>query len=520
MHFGMLNAVIAGIFFSDYFDLVKRFDDFKRHKRESSTKNSFSSLINPFSKINDYNSKGWQAIHFAVHEGNLDATKTLIETFRADINSKTILSSQSIEEKIIPIESTPLIISIIKGNLEIFRYLLTFDQKLDLNTETRQLKTPLHFAGEVGNLEMIEELISRNAKIGYLRGTRKSPFHLAIAAAHFEAAKFFSDRNLGLGPVCPNFESIIHFLARQKLPANIWMKMFNLTVEIAENYANKALIPGPSKIIERRSLRGLTALQVAVQEENNVAIAGLIVSGAEFSGTSSLLESLKLFLNGNEFNFNYFNSDNETIWHFCARNKATSLIQVSASFFPTKPNLRSFNSDGLTALDLAFEDVDRFEVALELIKLHDHVIDFKVLERVASMATVYSWDQIVEALINEFPLDFSNLITNSSSVFLLHNLATTPVLESQHQNTSTRKLVHLLVKNYPQIIKTHDKFGRTPLHLALECDFVDFFKWLGELKEADCDLDFNVKNDGESKGFVDLLVEKDEKAILELLKCK
>lgn len=511
---GVIRSITAGIFFATYFDFVERYDFYKQYKDRA--------IISPVASVHEIDLRGIQPIHLAVERGNFGATFTLIEKFGADINARTRpVANNRIPNNRIPPYSTPLIISIIKNNLEIFHYLLS-KADLDKDLGTEQFKTPLHFAAEFGNLEMVEALIARKVKISYLKRTRKSAFHLALASCNVQVAKWLAERNLGVGPVCSDtsnyLESIFHFLARQKLPIDTWIEM----LRVCENAVmeNK---PPDVRFIDRRALNGMTPLHVAIEEENHSAIAGLILSGADISQTTlsstgpfrtPFIKAVNEFFGKIPISPDVVNNENESIWHLCARYDAVHLLQGVVYLFPEKSNLHGLNSNGLTALDLAFE-LHNFSVALELIKLHEHVIQINVLESLASSAAWNCWPELLESLIQEFPSDFAFIMSPASSLTLLHIIATEPVRHSSKINP--KNIVLLLIKNYPHIIQSYDKLGRTPLHLALECEYLEFFDWLVEAKLSNPDLDFNVFDD-KGKSFSDLLKEMNETSLLNLLK--
>lgn len=406
--------------------------------------------------------------------------------------------------------------------MEIFHYLLS-KPELNKNLGTDEYKSPLHFAAEVGNLEMVKALIEKNVTISYLKRTRKTAFHLAVASCNVEVADWLAERNLGIGPVLPpnrhQLESIFHFLARQKLPTDTWIKMLQI--------CEKAVKRG-SRFLERRALNGFTPLQIAIEEENNSAIAGFILSGPDaFKNTpgstfdilgNSLIAAAYEFFEDSPINPNFVNKDNETIWHFCALHDAIHLAQGAAFLFPEKENLRLLNSKNLSALDVAFE-LRNFNVALELIKMHDNFIVIEALEKLVYMATWNGWHLLIEALIQEYPVTFAHIVSSSSSpklssCSLLHIVATTPVRDVSENNPKT--LLLLLLKHFPHFIESIDEVGRTPLHLALECEFMEFFDWLAEAKLANPRLEFNVK-DGSGVKFSDFLKEKGEEGIFKLL---
>ena len=493
----VIYSVFNGLFFTSYFDLVNRFTLFKESSMQNIT-------INPLATVNDFDLRGMQAIHLAVERGNVVAVIALIDRFDADINSQTraAIIENGIEK--FPLGVTPLIMSIIKNDKEIFHYLCS-KTNLDKDLSVDQLKTPLHFAAELGNLEMVETLILIGAKVGYLRGTRKSPFHLAMAAGQVTVAEWLANRKLGLGPVCRNInqlklESIVHFVARLRLNPEIWIKMLKLTVSILGENEKEKIKSIP--IIDRISVSNQFPLQIALEEENNVAIAGLIVYGADLKPFTkfSQIEAVVKFFGNEPINSNFINENGESIWHLAVQMNSMDLLLCSAITFPDKSNLRLPNNLGITALDLALNH-EYLDLTVEIIKLYDHVIDVGILEKLAHTATWNSWLIILETLITEFPQEVSDLMQINHSGSLLHILATIPVRNSSNE---PKHLVLLLLKHFPHLIRSHDKLGRTPLHLAFECGFYTFFEWLVEAKVSNPELDFNVSDD-QGQEFVDFL---------------
>lgn len=92
------QALRAGLFFSNYSDLVTRYEVY------SASSNSIDSVINLISDVNAYDGQGRQAVHLAVE--TVGAVKDLIERFGADFNGQT-RTNQSDSTGL-----TPLILSI------------------------------------------------------------------------------------------------------------------------------------------------------------------------------------------------------------------------------------------------------------------------------------------------------------------------------------------------------------------------------------------------------------------------
>lgn len=502
----VVTAVVTGIFFVSYFDFVTRYEVYKTLGPEA--------IINPVSLVGEYDSRGIQAIHYAVEIGQFNAVITLIDRFGADVNARTI----SVPNGDFLVGSTPLIISIIKGNLEIFLYLLS-RHNLNLDLSTDELKSALHFAAELGNLFMVEALLAKGAKISYMRHTRKSPFHVAVEAGHIEVAKWLAERNLGLSPVVhilssKRFESMMHFLARQRLQVTTWIKMFQVISSAMK--INESKRPDPIPIIDRKSVCGKVPLQIAVEEGNEVAIIGLIIFGANlyvYGVFDPIIGAIRGFFENNPINPNYQNSINENVWHLCARLNSVILCQFFNELYPTKINLRRSNVMGQTALDLAFE-IRNLAVAVELIKMYENSIDIESLERYINISIWNTWPDIIETLMKEFPIEFEALISSEMNPpMFLHSIATYCMRGIPLDDT--KRLFLTLIRNYPQLITIHDKSGRTPLHIALQCDFRPFFHWLLEEKQENSELNLNVI-DGTGQPFLEMLKEQGDNEILKL----
>lgn len=475
------QALRVGLFFSNYFDLVARYEIY------SSLSNFNDSIINPMADVNAFDGQGRQPIHLAVETGKLGAVKVLIERFGANVNGRIQINQSA------PLNLTPLILSIINNQFEIFQYILHL---ADFNLSTTDLKSPLHFAAEIGNLEMVQALVAIGARISYLRGTRQSPLHVAMMAGQVEIVKWLIESNLGVGPVCRDrgaqLESTIHFLARQRLPINIWLQILEIYLKSSINNRSSSNNNSNSGI-NRPSLTGSTPLQIALEEDNEVSIVGFLVLGANFDNKSSnnINSAFQEFFQGNCFQFSpdYTTDQSESIWHLAVRTNSVLLIQSLAWKFSHKPNLRLKNLAGLSPLDLAV-NLKHFEMAVELIKLYDHLINLEELDRLANLATWNSYFSLLEILIEEFPKDLAAIINSSASKntdSFLHILIIAPVSD-ESQLDEKRRIVLLLLKQFPQLIQSFDQFGRTPIHLASDCGHLDFFEWLKEAKISNPEL--------------------------------
>lgn len=509
------------IFFSfvflNYFDLVCRFHLYKPE----------SFRIFPFAKIDDYNEDGVQPVHLAVEMENLSATMTLIERFGA---SPTAETRQAYKD--IPKGSTAFTISITKNNLEIFQYLLSKMSKRDLEQHDEQLKTPLHLAAQIGNATMVETILSITNKIGFLRQTRISPLHLALAEGHIEIVRIFAEANLGFGPVMDlrtsqkasicHLESTLFYLARQKHELGLWTELWTICSRVLNEDAFV-----PHKVTRK------TILDAALEEENDEIAALLIFFGADLKrhiDSRISTRQREFFIDLNGFFFGSSNEEiypefrgTESIWHICARHNALFFVKALIHRFPElkTTNFVAQPDKNENVLPVEIATKMGFEgLAVELVKLHGLEIEASVLETLVCSAALGSQYRVLEALIDQFPDAFLTLMTSSRAVQPLHILATSAL---SHPKDGHKEIILLLLKKYPFALARHDRLGRTPLHLALECNFIDFFVWLRDARDREDEsgpmIDFDVQN-SEGYSFLKLLHDENCEEIINIISNK
>ncbi|CDW89321.1 protein kinase domain containing protein [Stylonychia lemnae] len=88
---------------------------------------------------------GWTALHYAVHEGNFQVVKLLIEQYKALIDARSSTNK------------TPFHLACIRGDEFIIRYLL--DHSASPHVVDRDGCTPLHYLCETENHEMVKVLL-------------------------------------------------------------------------------------------------------------------------------------------------------------------------------------------------------------------------------------------------------------------------------------------------------------------------------------------------------------------------
>ena len=98
---------------------------------------------------------GWTALHYAVHEGYLEAVKLLVEKYRAQIDTR---STQN---------KTPFHLACTLSSSPLILYLLS--RGASPCVVDRDGSTPLHYLCETGNLEMIKAVLPLAEGTGEVR---------------------------------------------------------------------------------------------------------------------------------------------------------------------------------------------------------------------------------------------------------------------------------------------------------------------------------------------------------------
>jgi ankyrin repeat protein len=492
----MVHAAIGGLFFINYFDLLNRFELYKSNKGEA--------IISPVAWIDEVNREGFCPIHLAVKSDNFEAVFTLIESFGANINARSVEQAY-----------TPLILAIKQNNYEIFHYLLSKDG-IDVNLATDDLKTPLHFASEQNSVEMIESLLKKGARVDYMRGSRHSPFHLAVRSGKLAAARFFGSQLMGIGHCCLHskapLESSLHFLSRQLLPVEVWMQMFEIVIlAMSKNVLDSGLY---ASIIERRSLTGQTPLQLAIEEENESAVAGLVVSGANIETifqnhfsilVDPLIQTVYEFFGSNaKFLPSHVNAvNNENVWHLAARAASIPFIRCIAMKYPEiRSKIHDVNCDGLLPVELALQ-LKCYDPAVELIRLHDHVIPIENLEKLMHSSVLECQFLFLRTLLQEFTPEFKVIASSHSCGSLLHLMITVFPYENPLFDSDVYvEFLVLLLKHCPNLLSLRDSLGRTPIDLAIQRDNFEFLNLLPLVSQEVPELEFNASSSGSGKNYL------------------
>uniref|UniRef100_A0A7S4KEK5 Uncharacterized protein n=1 Tax=Paramoeba aestuarina TaxID=180227 RepID=A0A7S4KEK5_9EUKA len=117
--------------------------------------------------VDETDGAGRTALHFAAHEGKLDAVKLLVEELKAGLNIEDGSGS------------TPLLLAVRQNHFPVVQFLVK--SKATANIVTLNGVTPLHYAAENDNQEMMKFLLENGARLpDYLKLKSKDGDMMAI----------------------------------------------------------------------------------------------------------------------------------------------------------------------------------------------------------------------------------------------------------------------------------------------------------------------------------------------------
>lgn len=131
-------------------------------------------LLSHGANINEKNKTGSTPLYLACGQGNFEATYILI-TSGADVN---IYNTSRI---------TPLMVAVISNHVKISGFLIASGAMINTQNSTNG-NTPLHFASEKGNINLVKLLIKHSADLNILNYENKKPIDLALKNNHKKAA--------------------------------------------------------------------------------------------------------------------------------------------------------------------------------------------------------------------------------------------------------------------------------------------------------------------------------------------
>ena len=151
-----------------------------------------------------------------------------------------------------------------QGDLAKVKKLLENNPDL-LEAKSENEKTPLHFAAQIGNKEIVEFLIGKGADVNAKNIAHETPLHYAAALKHKEVVDFLIARGAQLDSITSDGSTPLHYAA---------------------NYGNfetvRVLVEKGAKINTRNGA-GLTPLDVAYESEQNESVKLLISKGGSYT---------------------------------------------------------------------------------------------------------------------------------------------------------------------------------------------------------------------------------------------
>lgn len=157
-----------------------------------------------------------RALHFAVHSGNFDLVKYLVEEkgMRQHINTRRNDTRW-----------TSLHEATSKGYLEITEFILS--KGAAINAFDKDNNTPLHKAASKGYLDVVKLLVNKGANLNPRDINGLTPLHCTTKAGHLNVVKFLVERGADIN-IRDNYQDIPMDLAIHHNRTNI-IDFFNTT---------------------------------------------------------------------------------------------------------------------------------------------------------------------------------------------------------------------------------------------------------------------------------------------------
>ncbi|WP_353273595.1 ankyrin repeat domain-containing protein [Wolbachia endosymbiont (group A) of Agelastica alni] len=135
----------------------------------------------------------------------------------------------------------------------------------NIDAQDKDGKTPLHFAAQEGNLDMVQFFLNRGANIKAKDMYGWTPLHFASAYGKFDVVKFFLDSNINIRAKDRYGDTPLHLAAQN-----------NDKSEIVESF-----LDSDANNINDRTNNGWTPLHVAVQGNKPSTVKLLLGRGAD-----------------------------------------------------------------------------------------------------------------------------------------------------------------------------------------------------------------------------------------------
>ena len=203
--------------------------------------NDLSIFVSSFKEMNDNCSRGWTPLQWAIHSGNSEIAKKMIEN-GADVNGTGGNGE------------TPLHYAVSRGMIELASYLL--ENGADVNSKNIDGRTPLHHVVQRGNKKITRLLIENGAEVnvGDLEG--RTPLYCATRLDNVNMCNLLLgyDADVNSGGPCGWVPLHVAVRLGYFQLANLLL-MYGADVHIANNDGDTAL-----HIVASRSLASMALL--------------------------------------------------------------------------------------------------------------------------------------------------------------------------------------------------------------------------------------------------------------------
>jgi len=439
--------------------------------------------------INKAYLNNWTPLHVAARKGNLEIVTYLIKN-DADPNVKTKKGW------------TPLHIAADKGHVKTVTYLIKNDA--DPNAKTKTGWTPLHVAAKKGHVEIVTYLIKNDANPNIKNKTGLTPLHIAAKEGHVKTVAYLikngADPNaktkIGWTPLHfaakeGQLEVVAHLIKNNGINPNAKTKTGWTPLHSA---ADKGRLEIVAYLIKDNGIdpnvktkRGWTPLHFAADKGHVKTVAYLIEHGADIhaktkTGWTSLhsaadkgqLEIVAYLINNNGINPNIKTKRGRTPLHFAADK---GHVETVAYLIENGADIHAKDNWHSTAL---FEASWRDHWHVVKYFIENNLVDIEIKNSVGN-TLCYLASRSKKVDVVKWLLERGASVAKCGWFdFTPLHVAVCPSFISSKNSTSDYNKLQLeiakILIEHNAAINAKDKYGRTPLHNAVECN-LDIVKY-------------------------------------------